>query len=401
MKLQKNPPLHLTYCMNVHPGESWKEQFAAVRDEALKVKRLVGRPGLFGLGLRVSWRAAQTLAVPARLEEFREFCSFHDLYVFTINGFPYGSFHGASVKADVYRPDWRNRERLDYTNLLTDILAAMLPNGVSGSISTVPGSYKTWIETGADVRAMARNIAEAAMHAAQAEKRTGKSIAIALEPEPDGFIENTDEAIEFFKGPLADYGGARLRSAHGLSATDAQAVLARHVGMCVDTAHMTVAFENPAESLATLRDAGVSVSKVHLGSSLRVPAGADARSLLKSFCEDVYLHQTRRRSADGAIHAFADLSDALAVPANSGDEWRVHFHVPLDFEGRGGLCSTRFLLTRKFAELVMGGVTEHVEIETYTYGVLPADMVPESISKGIAREYRWALSRLFGSSLPY
>ena len=394
MRVQSHPPIHLTYCMNVHPGETWDENFAAVRDQALRIKRLVGRPGPFGLGLRLGWTAAQTLAIPARLDAFRAFCRDNDLYVFTINGFPYGRFHGGPVKATVYRPDWRQRERLDYTNLLTDLLAALLPDGVNGSISTVPGSYKPWITTGADVQTLVANIADAAAHAADTLTRTGKSIAIALEPEPDCTIENTREVIEFFTGPLREWGIAHLREQRGMSAEAAETTLARHVGVCFDTVHMAVAFEDLADSLDRLRAAGVPVSKIHLGAALGVRDGADAPAALRNFCEDVYLHQTRRRSPDGSEHAFADLPDALAAPAAPDEQWRVHFHVPLFFEGFGDLRSTQHLFTPRFAQLIAAGATEHLEIETYTYGVLPADLATGDLAESIAREYRWALSHL-------
>lgn len=394
MKVQDRPPLHLTYCMNVHPGETWEENFAAVRDYALRVRSLVGRPGPFGLGLRLSCRAARTLSEPARLREFSRFCAAHDLYVFTLNGFPYGPFHGVPVKADVYRPDWRSSERLHYTNMLTDILAALLPPGVSGSISTVPGSYKPWIrDAAAAADAITDNLCAAAAYAAETRARTGKTIAIALEPEPDGFLENAGDCIEFFSGQLAGRGRERLRQ-RGYDARAAAAVLARHIGVCFDTAHSAVAFEDTADSLAALRDAGIATPKVHLGAALSVPSGAGATAALRKFCEDIYLHQTRRKSVDGAIRSFADLPDALAAPAAAGDQWRVHFHVPLDFEGRDVLGSTRSLLTPRFAALLGRGVTEHLEIETYTYSVLPPDLAPSDIAAGVAREYRWVLSRI-------
>jgi sugar phosphate isomerase/epimerase len=396
MRVQSHPPLHLTYCLNVHPGETWDENFAAVRDQALRIKRLVGRPGPFGLGLRLSWAAAQTLAVPARLDAFRAFCRTNDLYVFTINGFPYGRFHGGPVKTNVYRPDWRQRERLDYTKLLTDLLAALLPDGVRGTISTVPGSYKPWITTGADLQALVVNIADAAAHAADTLASTGKSIALALEPEPDCLIENTRETIHFFTGPLREWGIAHLRVQRGMSAEAAEATLARHVGVCFDTVHMAVAFEDLADSLDRLRAAGVPVSKIHLGAALGVRDGADAPAALLNFCEDVYLHQTRRQSPDGSEHAFADLPEALAAPAPPDACWRVHFHVPLFFEGSGDLRSTQSLLTPRFAQLVAAGATEQVEIETYTYGVLPPDLATGDLAESIAREYRWALSHLLG-----
>ena len=393
MILRRDPPLHLTYCLNVHPGETWAENFAAVREKALRVKELVGRPGPFGLGLRLGRTAAETLADPAVIAEFRAFCDANELYVFTINGFPYGPFHGTAVKENVYRPDWREPERLAYTNQLTDILAALLPEGTRGSISTLPGSYKEWIKTEADVRTMSENMADAAFHASNVRERTGRDIAIAIEPEPDCFIETTSETIAFFNGPLKSFGIRRLQETHTMTENDAEALLTRHLGVCFDTAHMAVEFEDLATSLSQLRDAGIRVAKIHLSAALSVREGADASTALEAFSEKVYLHQTRRKSPAGATAAFPDLPAALASPAGRDDKWRVHFHVPLFFEESGDLRSTRSLFTPRVIELIDSGITEHVEIETYTFGVLPKALAVADVADGIAREYKWVLEQ--------
>jgi sugar phosphate isomerase/epimerase len=394
MRIRRNPPLHLTYCLNVHPGETWAENFAAVREKALRVRELVGRPGPFGLGLRLGSMAATALAHPAALAEFRTFCEANNLYVFTVNGFPYGPFHGTPVKDNVYRPDWRQKERLAYTNQLTGIMAALLPEGVQGTISTLPGSYKEWIKTQSDVQSMVENLAEAAWHAQEALARTGREIVIALEPEPDCFLESTPETVSFFTGPLRQFGVTYLEKAHALNAGEADALLARHLGVCFDTSHMAVGFEDLAASLTQLRGAGIRVGKLHLSSALSVREGADAAAALKGFCENVYLHQTRRRAPDGTTRSFPDLPAALAAPAGANDCWRVHFHVPLFLAEAGDLLSTQSLFTPRFAELIKDGITEHLEIETYTFGVLPASLAVRDVTEGIAREYKWVLEHL-------
>ena len=280
MKLRENPPVHLTYCLNIHPGESWAENFAAVRDKALAVKRRVAPDEPFGLGLRLSNVSARTLADPKTLADFRAFLDANGLYVFTLNGFPYGMFHRTAVKSDVYRPDWRTPERRDYTNLLADVLAELLPEDVTGSISTVPGSYRSWVHTDDDRRVIAEMLSASAAHLAEIHARTGKYIALALEPEPDCLIENTDETLSFFAG----FDNETFR---------------RHVGVCVDLCHLAVVFEDPAESLRRLTDAGVRVSKVQLSSALRCRATHDAVVQLRTFCDPVYLHQVKVRTTGG------------------------------------------------------------------------------------------------------
>lgn len=382
MLVSTPPPLHLTYCLNIHPGESWAENFQAIRDHALRVREAV-RPGeRFGLGLRLSHRAAGELLAAGALADLRAFLDDHDLYAFTINGFPYGPFHGTAVKEDVYRPDWRTTERRDYTLGLIDILAALLPEGVPGSISTVPGAYKPWIRSDEDVQQMVRILTEAADHAKAVRDRTGRDITIALEPEPDCFIETTDEAIAFFT--------------EALGADDATR---RHLSVCLDTAHAAVEFEDPAEALVKLSAAGVGVGKVQLSAALRLAPTEEALGQLGAFADPVYIHQVRLREPDGTEAAFADLPQALAEAGDRAPdaELRVHFHVPLFFEGAGGLASTGDLLTDGFWRRVAAAdsaPTAHLEIETYTFGVLPERLRLPDVADSIAREYRWVLERL-------
>jgi|YelNatPaOPRAMG01_1025707.scaffolds.fasta_scaffold19543_5 sugar phosphate isomerase/epimerase len=337
--------IHLTYCLNVHPGESWAENFAAIRNHALRVKAQVSPREKFGLGLRLANAASRTLAKPVELAKFREFLAAHDLYVFTVNGFPYGTFHGKPVQERVYRPDWRTTARVAYTNRIADILAALLPDGVAGSISTVPGSYKAWITGKRDVQAMVRNLRRCTEHLAWLRERTGKLITLGLEPEPDCFLETTAEVVRFFEMLPAG----------------------EHLGICFDTCHFAVQFEDLRASLRGLKAAGVLISKVQISAAL---ATTDARQLAR-FRDDVYLHQTRSR----------------------GGEIRSHFHVPLDWKGTARLRSTADQLTPAFfADAAK--LCRHFEIETYTFHVLPAALRRDGVDTSIAREFAFVRSRL-------
>ncbi|MDP6546731.1 MAG: metabolite traffic protein EboE [Phycisphaerae bacterium] len=396
MNIFQSPPLHLTYCLNVHPGQTWADNFAAIASDALRVRDMVCNANTpFGLGMRLGKLAADELAQGDRIEEFRTFLSDNDLYVFTINGFPYGEFHDPGVKENVYAPDWRSIERRDYTICLADILAELLPDGVSGSISTVPGSYRPWIKSDADVEAMAINLADVAIHLYQLRRGRGVSICIALEPEPDCFIETSKEVVKFFTGPLREHGKAHVRKTLNISGHKAAKLLRRHIGVCLDTAHAAVEFEDPADAALAIRAENIRIAKVQLSSALSVtiPAdgGDDLKSKLEEFCDPVYLHQTRVQRHDLVSHHH-DLAPALAAgDLHRGDQWRIHFHVPLFFSESEGLTGTNYLLTGRFAELLRGGLTEHLEIETYTFGVLPDDLRPDDLPEAIAKEYRWVL----------
>lgn len=392
MILRTHPPTHLTYCLNVHPGETWAENFAAIRDKALAVRRRVAPNRRFGLGMRLSNRAADELALPANLDAFREFLAREDLYVFTINGFPYGQFHGTAVKQDVYRPDWSTPRRRDYTNRLADLLAALLPEGIDGSISTLPLSYRPWVTDEGYLAQAVRCLADTAAHLSDLESRIGRTVRLAIEPEADCYIDRTDQLVEFLQGPLLAHGAPHLRSSHGLPASTAEAALRRHIGACLDTAHAAVQFESPADALNLLRRSGVAIAKVQLSAALAAEPTPAVLERLRGFCDPVYLHQTTVRLPSGQFLRFPDLGEALASAeaCQAAGDWRIHFHVPLFFGQYQGLRSTRRDLTGPFAA-ALPQACSHAEIETYTLGVLPDFLRSEDCVDAITKEFLWVL----------
>ncbi|MGH7947499.1 MAG: metabolite traffic protein EboE, partial [Opitutaceae bacterium] len=116
MKLRDG--IHLAYCTNVHRGENWEETFAALERHLLPVRRRVAPGRSYAIGLRLGQRAAAELTRRDNLLAFQRWLQRHECYVFTINGFPYGNFHGSRVKEQVYAPDWSTPERVAYTQQL-------------------------------------------------------------------------------------------------------------------------------------------------------------------------------------------------------------------------------------------------------------------------------------------
>jgi hypothetical protein len=396
MIVQHRPPLHLTYCLNIHPGESWADNFLAIRTHALSVRARTSPDEWFGLGLRVSAQAAEELSQPENQAEALEFFSANQLYPFSINGFPYGRFHQERVKENVYAPDWRTAERRDYTMQLSDVLAGMLPENIEGSISTVPGSYKPWITTLEDQVLMAQNLAACVAYLSALRDDTGRTIHIGLEPEPDCFLETTAETIAFFNDVLLRDGVDEVARILSCSREDAEGMMRRHLGVCFDTCHVALQFENLSASLQAYQTAGIRISKIQLSAAIRAKATPDAWKALRAFDEPVYLHQVKARTTSGEIRGWRDLGEALQEgPAMTDlEELRVHFHVPLFFPGAGALESTASELTPEFFHAVRTGVTEHLEIETYTFDVLPSEVHPGDIVRSIAREYSWVLGQI-------
>ncbi len=396
MRLPQNPLLHLTYCQNIHPGESWAENYAALSQKAVAVKNTLHAEGPFGLGLRLSATAAAELAAPGALAEGAALFAAQNLYPFSINGFPYGRFHKGPVKENVYAPDWRTSERLSYTLQLAEVLAHWLPSGEEGSISTVPGSFAPWIKSREDELSMARNLGAAAAGLARIEAQTGRRIHLGLEPEPDCFVETTAQTLAFFADALPAGAVPVLREQLQVGPEAALALLHRHVGVCFDTCHVALQYEDLTASLRAYRSAGVLLSKIQLSAALRAPATPEAIEALKAFLEPTYLHQVKARGPHGSRKAWTDLPAGLAaLPAETDlEELRVHFHVPLFVAPRAPLASTADSLDLPFWKEVLAGACPHLEIETYTFDVLPPEVHPGDIVESIAAEYRWVLSQL-------
>jgi sugar phosphate isomerase/epimerase len=392
-------PSHLSYCTNIHPGESWPEVRAALQRHAPEVRQRVCPDAPFGLGLRLSALAARQLQEPAALAEFRAFLADRQLYVYTINGFPHGRFHGARVKESVYLPDWTDPERLDYSNRLADLLQQLLPEDPSlvGSVSTVPGAFKPNAVTPAARASIVEHLLQHAAHLAKLSAHGGRTIVLALEPEPCCMLETTAETVAFFERELwAPEALQRWRTLCGLAGDEAEAALRRHVGVCVDLCHAGVEFEDPAECVDALRRAGVAIAKLQVTAGLQVrPVDAAARAALERFADPVYLHQVVVRDCNG-LRRHADLDAAFAAAgADASDaEWRVHFHVPLFLEQLGAFGSTQAFVREVLAAHRQQPVTQHLEVETYTWDVLPEAYRDRPVADAIAAELDWVRRQL-------
>ena len=398
MRISTQPPLHLAYCLNIHPGDTWEENFEAIRRHARAVRDRVagGRP--FGLGLRVGHTASSALEDPATREALVAFLAEERMYVFTINGFPYGRFHRGPVKEKVYQPDWRTSARRDYTNRLADLLSHLLPEGQDGSISTVPCSFKPWIIRAQDVERMVHHLSDCVAHLVSIEERTGREIHIGLEPEPGCYLESTEDAVRFFTEQLYLHGARRLQQRTGRPRPAAEALLRRHLGICLDTCHLAVQFEDLQASIKAFRADGIRISKLQLSAALQVLNDRSRIEALHPFVEPVYLHQVKAKTRHGALRSWNDLPEALHDVKDHPEyeRLRIHFHVPLFWEGSTHLDTTAGGLDPAFFARLRDGITAHLEIETYTFDVLPPPLRSGDVVECLSREYAWVLARLGG-----
>ena len=384
----------LTYCTNIHPGESWEEVRANLGRYVPQVKRRVASDQSFGIGLRLSAAAAEALRDEDARFEFLRFLRDEGLYVSTLNGFPYGTFHGARVKEGVYLPDWREDARLDYTNLLADLFAGWLSEAgrPSGCISTVPGAFKPNASTTDDLGRIVERLIRHAAHLVAIERDRGCRIVLGLEPEPCCLLETVEETVRFFRDHLHSAAAAsRLAELTGIDADASSRALRRHLGVCLDLCHAAVEFEDPAACFAALEHAGVEIAKIQVTAGLLVdPVSEAAVAALRGFEDAIYLHQVVERR-DGKLRRYADLGLAMdsGVWRDGRSEWRIHFHVPVFVDALESFSSTQSFVREALRLHRDRPRSSQLEVETYTWSVLPPQHRALPIDEAIARELDW------------
>ena len=361
--------VHLAYGTNVHPAEDLPGILGQLDRFAVPVRAQLDTDVL-GLGLWLAAPVATELAAdPAARRTLRAELTHRGLEVVTLNGFPYQAFHAPVVKHAVYRPDWADPARLRYTLDLALVLADLLPDGAErGSISTLPFGWRTdW--TGERDEIAHRRLDELARGLARLGRTTGRVIRVAIEPEPGCVVETTHQAIR------------------ALAAVDTA-----YIGLCLDLAHLACAWEDPAEAVRRLAAAGIQIVKTQVSAALEVADPRAAVTVLADYVEPRFLHQTR--SAGG--RAFDDLPDALESDATG--PWRIHFHVPIHAAPAAPLTATGDVLRGGLAALLSGAaLCDHLEVETYTWSVLPPDRRPiddAGLAGGIAAELAFARDEL-------
>jgi len=378
--MQITPNLHLAYCTNIHRGGDWPETLASLEEYTLAVRERVCPDRPYAIGLRLSDLASRQLSNPATLDHFQRWLRRRNCYVFTINGFPFGQFHGTKVKEQVYWPDWEHPDRLAYTNRLFDLLAQLVPDGVEGSVSTLPGSFKEFITADEQRAQICEHLWQCIDHIELCATRHGRTLHLGVEPEPLGLFETSAETVRFFEEMAAHRpGDPRLQ---------------KFLGVNYDTCHLAVEYEEPADAVATFQKAGIRLGKIHLSSALQLAPDAAARAWLHRFADDTYLHQVVARTADGTLRRDRDLEVALAQP--EGDrEWRIHFHVPLHATTLAhGHTTAPHLLGLLDLLAKQPGLCSHLEMETYTWEVLPDELRAASVVDQLVREYEWTLAEL-------
>ena len=396
---------HLSYCSNIHAGETWDATFQNLKIYIPEVKKRLVHKGAFGIGLRLSHEASLVLERPDRLQEFQDWLKKSNAYVYTLNCFPYGGFHRTKVKEQVHAPDWTTEARRDYTIRCFRILAQLLPEGMEGGISTSPLSYRHWFSTDVEKEAAfaqaTNHLIDVVEELVRLRRETGKLLHLDIEPEPDGLLENSEELISYFKNWLLSKGKGVLSKRLGIVEKEASALILDHLQVCYDVCHFAIGYEKPKNTFLKFKKAGIGIGKIQLSAALKllIPDSTNERfsigKRLEEFADTTYLHQVVARTQGGGLVSYPDLPQAITqLNATEDLEWRVHFHVPIFLENYGTFQSTQEDIV-EVLKLVKAdpSISQHLEVETYTWEVLPED-THLTLGEAISRELAWVREQI-------
>ncbi|QDU12163.1 metabolite traffic protein EboE [Gimesia aquarii] len=380
--------LPLSYCTNVHPGLTVAEILQKLDEFTVPIQEQYAAPLAAGL-----WLAEpviqEILVTDTGHIHFAEEVRKRNLICYTLNAFPYGNFHNDRVKENVYLPDWSQPERLEYTKGCARVLSALLPDGAEGSISTVPLGFKQFEHAADFGDTCIEQLIELAIYLKQLKEETGKTIRLAIEPEPFCVIEFTHELIVFFE-----------RLYQRAAAKQLLGIVKEFLGACYDICHQAVEFEDIPGSIRQITHAEIRINKIHISNAIELvnPWENEAgRTQLAEYAEPRYLHQTIGNLASGDLYRIVDLTKKFLLAPDprikETEKLRVHFHVPIDAQTLGPLGTTYQELKHALATVKELDYAPHLEVETYTWEVLPGDQ-KLGLVDGLTRELQAARSLL-------
>lgn len=380
--------LPLSYCTNVHPARTPEDVLSGLRDFTIPAQREFG--GSVAAGLWLAQSVTEELLRGSGADGPRNFVSRIEelgLKCYTLNAFPYGNFHNSRVKEQVYLPDWTQPARREYTEDCARILSLLLPEGVEGSISTVPLGFKGFSHPDDFQQQCAQELLTLARFLKELHAKTGRLIRLAIEPEPFCVLETIPETREFFSLLRQQAEIAGLRDD-----------VDQYIGVCFDVCHQAVEYEDISDCFRQLVDDNIRINKLHITCALQLdnPAqNVEGRKALAAYAEPRYLHQTIAPGADGGQVRCIDLTPELALnpPPDflHAPSWRIHFHVPVNAERVGPLGTTRPQLLQALQQIPGLPYAPHLEVETYTWEVLPDAPSAQSSDRlihGLAEELR-------------
>ena len=389
---------HLTYSTLVHPGDTWTDMKDSLQRFVPEVKSKFSPNTAMGVSLRLANATVEELlGSPQEQEWLRDFLLHNDLYVYTVNAFPYGPFKDQIVKENVYEPDWSTQERMQYTKNIANLLVDITPQDVEPTIQSAPLAFRPKVINDEYIHKFNENIYQVIAHLMNLEKSTGRRVKLALEPEPYCYLETIPETIEYFNKYIYSLNAAkRISNISGQPLAEVFSGVRRYLGIVLDICHQSVQFENIEDDIAALSEAGIPIFKLQEAAALRVDkVTSETVEELKKYTGTIYLSQTTELRA-GKIRRFLNLEDAISAwEEDPGEcEWRTHFHVPVFLENLGPFTTTRSGIDAALRAHARNPLSNHLEIETYTWDVLPSHLKNGDIVEYVVRELEYVRDEL-------
>lgn len=400
MKLDNYKHFDLTYCSNIYSVDTWEDIFISLKKNIPNISSKLSPDKPFGIGLRLSNNAANQLLEKNNIMIFQQWLSDNNYYLATINGFVYGNFYNTNIKAKVYQPDWTSLKRANFNFTLISILRKLCPEGEEIGFSTSPLAYKFDLYkknkklfkdlTIKYLLALLKNLI-------LIEKEEGKTIHIDFEPEADCVLENIYDVINFFENFLLKDLALHLTRELDISLIEAKNYIFKHLRICYDICHQAVQFEDHIKNFKILKELGIKIGKIQLSSALEINVKQNTLSKLMMdldrFKDKVYLHQVVIKNVDGSFYKFRDLPEALENFDDSKDSfWRIHYHLPIFEKNYDNLLTTNKEIQNVINFLKSFAITSCLEIETYTWEIIPEDL-KLSLTQSIIREYEWIIKQ--------
>ncbi|HFL8819312.1 MAG TPA: metabolite traffic protein EboE [Candidatus Azoamicus sp. OHIO2] len=365
----------LTYCSNIFKEQDITKLLKILTDYVFFIRKHF-KCKYIGLGLCVSNTLINNVLNIHNLSYLRTWLIKYNLYISSINGFVYKSFHTKKIKEHIHYPDWTSSKRVDYTKKIIYFLSAALTKMTDVSISTSPLSFKTWIR-----RKNAKyiffkssvNILYVLQLLINMYKNKKHYIHLDIEPEPYCLLESVNDFLYFFIKWLIPNSKLYL---HLLDKKNKASYLRKYINLCYDICHFSVNYYNHIDIIKSIVLNKIKVGKIQVSSALEATITNDNYKIIMKellfLNKSKFLHQNTLVTENKIfINKHIDLNYEVLKGFCNDTKLRIHCHMPLHLtKYRSYLDTTTNESKDVFLTLLKCIKIKHIEIETYTYDIL-------------------------------
>lgn len=407
----KTSNFHLSYCTNIHKGESWNEVFTNIKKYTVNVKKLITRKKWFSIGLCLSNKSVKSLTKKNILKKFQKWLLKKYIYIQTINSFCFTNFHEKNIKQKIYNPNWGTYERYIFTKQIINIIKHTLLITTTGTISTVPLFYKYTIKTKKEKYILLQKSIINLMNILIHLKKINKNISICMEPEPDCYLEKTSDVITFYNKRLYIHGNEYLQKNYKITKKINKQLIKKYIKVCYDICHFSLFKEKIQQTLSKFKKEKIDIGKIQLSSGLKTNEPKNYflknnffKKLNKITKKTPFLHQAYSTiiNKNNTISShYKDLFEIKKRPLLEKKPikminkkiWKVHYHIPLYKSKHQNFKTTQKEISNLFRILLNSKkykIPTSIEIETYTWDNFKKSQKINLLTS-IVNEYKYTL----------